>query len=121
MTALPDYRQDSPRNLADKVIARLPESAFGNTEWVTMTTRTGADHLRAAIASNRPHRIANAIRSMAHAPSLDDVEVLAQTICDTIVSDGYLNRNAETIAQVMSARRAVAAAIAELRSRIEPA
>jgi HD-GYP domain-containing protein (c-di-GMP phosphodiesterase class II) len=121
MTALPDYRHEELRDLAEKVIARLPESAFGNTEWVTMTARAGADHLRNAIASNRPHRVANAIRSMAHAPCLDDVETLAQTICDTIVSDGYATRNTETIAQVKMARHSIAAAISELRDLAEPA
>lgn len=84
-----------------------------------MTTRTGAEHLRAAIASNRPHRIANAIRSMAHAPNLDDVEILARTICDAIVTDGYATRNTEAIAQVTNARHAIAAAIAELRSQTQ--
>ncbi len=119
MTALPDYTKKSGRSLPDTVIARLPESAFGNTEWVTMTTRTAAEHLRTAIASNRPHRIANAIRAMAHAPNLDDVEILARTICDAIVSDGYATRNTEAIAQVMSARQAISAAIAELRSQAD--
>lgn len=120
MTAQPNYLQEPLRSLSDKVIARLPESAFGNTEWVTMTTRTGAEHLRAAIASNRPYRIANAIRSIAYAPNLDDVEVLAQTICDTLVSDGYATRNTETIAQVTSARQTIATVISELRDRAEP-
>ena len=121
MTALPDYRHERSRILADKVIARLPQSAFGNTEWVTMTTRTGAEHLRAAIASNRPHRIANAVRSMAYAPSLDAVEILARTICDAIATDGYATRSTETITQVTKARGVVAAVIDELRSQDEPA
>lgn len=120
MTALPEYRHEPSRSLADKVIARLPGSAFGNTEWVTMTTRTGAEHLRAAIASNRPHRIANAVRSMAYAPSLDDVETLAATICDAIATDGYATRNADTIAQVTNARHVVAAVMAELRAQSVP-
>ena len=84
-----------------------------------MTTRAAAEHLRTAIASNRPHRIANAIRSMAHAPNLDEVEILARTICDAIVSDAYATRNTEAIAQVMSARHAISAAIGELRSQAE--
>jgi HD-GYP domain-containing protein (c-di-GMP phosphodiesterase class II) len=121
MTALPEYRQEPSRILADKVIARLPGSAFGNTEWVTMTTRTGAEHLREAIASNRPHRIANAVRSMAYAPSLDAVETLAGTICDAIATDGYAMRNAETITQVTNARQVVAAVLAELRAQVTPA
>jgi HD-GYP domain-containing protein (c-di-GMP phosphodiesterase class II) len=121
MTALPDYRHEASRILADKVIARLPGSAFGNTEWVTMTTRTGAEHLREAIASNRPHRIANAIRSMAYAPSLDAVEVLTGTICDAIATDGYATRSADTIAQVTKARQIVATVISELRDQAEPA
>src|SRR5471032_3175975 len=104
MTALPDYRHERSLILADKVIARLPASAFGNTEWVTMTTRTGAEHLRAAIASNRPHRIANAVRSMAYSPSLDAVATLAKTICDAIATDSYAARNAESITQVANAQ-----------------
>jgi response regulator RpfG family c-di-GMP phosphodiesterase len=121
MTALPDYRHEMPQSLADKVIARLPESAFGNTEWVTMTARTGTEHLRAAIASRSPHRIANAIRSIAHSPRLDDVETLANTICDTMALDGYATRNTETIAQVTNARQLIGAVLLELRGRTEPA
>ena len=121
MTALPDYRHERSRILADKVIARLPSSAFGNTEWVTMTTRTGAEHLRAAIASNRPHRVANAVRSMAYPPSLDAVETLAKTICDAIATDGYAARNAESIAQVTKARQVVTSVVAELRAQLAPA
>jgi HD-GYP domain-containing protein (c-di-GMP phosphodiesterase class II) len=121
MTALPDYRHAPLNSLSDKVIARLPESAFGNTEWVTMTTRTAAEHLRAAIASNRPYRIANAVRSMAHAPRLDDVETLASTICETIVSEGYATRCAETIAKVTNARHVINTVISELRGDVEHA
>lgn len=121
MTALPEYRHEPSRLLADKVIARLPRSAFGNSEWVTMTTRTGAEHLREAIASNRPHRIANAVRSMAYAPSLDAVEILARTICDAIATDGYATRNVETVTQVTNARQIVAAVLAELRAQVVPA
>ncbi len=80
-----------------------------------MTARTGAEHLRAAIASNRPHRIANAVRSMAHAPSLDAVQTLADTICDTVASDGYSARSAETVAQVTDARAVIASVMVELR------
>ena len=80
-----------------------------------MTARTGAEHLRAAIASNRPHRIANAVRSMAHAPSLDAVQSLADTICDAIASDGYSTRSAETVAQVTDARAIIASVMVELR------
>src|SRR5665213_2361367 len=121
MTALPDYRHEMPQSLADKVIARLPESAFGNTEWVTMTARTGSEHLRAAIASKSPHRISNAIRSMAHTPRLDDVETLANTICDTMALDGYATRNTETIGQVTNARQLIADVLFELRGRTQPA
>jgi HD-GYP domain-containing protein (c-di-GMP phosphodiesterase class II) len=121
MTALPDYRPQIARSLADKVIARLPESAFGDTEWVTMTALTGAEHLRAAIASNRPYRVANAVRSMAHAPRIAEVETLANTICDAIASEAYAAHNAATIAQVTNARHVITAVIAELRGLTEHA
>ena len=82
---------------------------------MTITARTGAEHLRAAIASKRPYRIANAVRSMAHAPSLDAVQTLADTVCDAVASDGYSTRSAETVAQVTDARAVIASVMVELR------
>ncbi len=119
MTALLDYRLEGQRAFANDTIARLPASAFHNTEWAVMTARTGADHLGAAIASGQPYRVANAIRSMVHAPSLDQVESLANAICDTIVFNGYANRNGESAARITDARQIVATIIAELRAAIE--
>jgi HD-GYP domain-containing protein (c-di-GMP phosphodiesterase class II) len=120
MTALPHYQYDTRRSTADEAVARLPESAFGNTEWTTMTARTGAEHLGAAIESGQPYRVANAIRSMAHAPSLASVDLLANAICDTIMTAGYARRNTETIAKVTNARQVASAVIAELRGQSAP-
>jgi HD-GYP domain-containing protein (c-di-GMP phosphodiesterase class II) len=116
MTALPDYRHDGRRGFANDTIARLPDSVFRNTEWATMMARTGGEHLGAAIVSGQPYRVANAIRSMVHVPSLDQVESLANAICDTIVFDGYVNHNEDAIAHVTSAREVVSSVFAELRA-----
>src|SRR5665213_2840478 len=119
MTALLDYRHDGPRGFASDTIARLPASAFRNSEWATMMARTGADHLGAAIASGQPYRVANALRSMVHAPSLDQVESLANAICDTVVFSGYVKHDSETIGQVTNARQIAATVISELRAAAE--
>ena len=121
MTALPHYRREARRNIADEAVARLPESTFGHTEWVTMTARTCAEHLGCAIVSGQPYRVANAIRSMAHTPNLEHVALLANAICDTLISDGYATHDTETIANVTNAREIVAMAISELRAGTTPA
>jgi HD-GYP domain-containing protein (c-di-GMP phosphodiesterase class II) len=99
MTALPDYRRDQSHGLSEA--------------WTGL--------LGAAIASGRPHRVANAVRELAHAPRLDDVEALALGVCDTIASHGYVTRDSGTIARVTSARSVIAAALGELRDTIEHA
>jgi HD-GYP domain-containing protein (c-di-GMP phosphodiesterase class II) len=121
MTALPDFRRDGTCDIADDVVARLPESAFGRTEWLTMSTRAWVQHLGGAIVSGPPHRVANAVRALAHAPALAEVEALANALCDSIVSAGYATRERDTVARVSAARKVIAGVLAELRESVEPA
>ena len=99
MTALPNHRRDTAHGVADA--------------W--------AGILGAAIASGRPHRVANAVRELAHPLDLEEVETLALGVCDSIASHGYVTRDSATIARVTSARSVIAAALGELRDSVEHA
>jgi HD-GYP domain-containing protein (c-di-GMP phosphodiesterase class II) len=107
------------RREADKVLARIPQRAFGDTAWVTLAVNSCAQHLTPAIASGIPHRIASAVRAIAHAPTLEQLDDVVGAACDAALSEAYALRDARSISNVTSARSVIVAVLGELRDRRE--
>jgi response regulator RpfG family c-di-GMP phosphodiesterase len=119
MIALDAFGKDARRREADKVLARIPQRAFGDNAWVTMAVNSCAQHLAPAIASGQSHRIANAVRAIAYAPTPDQLNDVIGAACDAALSEAYVVRDTQLISNVASARSVIGTVIAEIRESAE--
>lgn len=104
---------------ANDALARVPEYAVGGTEWVRLALHDRASHLVPAILSGQPYRIVNAVRAMAHAPTLQQVDAVAGAVCDSLLSEAYAARNSRLIASVADARAVIDTVSTELHGEAE--
>jgi HD-GYP domain-containing protein (c-di-GMP phosphodiesterase class II) len=98
-------------------LARVPQRSFGDSSWITLALQSCARHLTPAIESGMPNRIANAVRTISHAPTTEQVDDVAGAVCDTILSDAYAARDTRIISNVAKARKVIDAVVDELRDR----
>lgn len=119
MIASNEFAAFERRRNADKVLARIPQRAFGDTAWVTLAIKSCAEHLAPAIASGKPHDIANAVRAIAHAPTLGQLDDVIGAACDAAISEAYAARDTRMISNVTSARSVIGTVISEIRERKE--
>jgi HD-GYP domain-containing protein (c-di-GMP phosphodiesterase class II) len=77
------------------------------------------EHLVPAIGSGDAHRVANTVRAIAHAPTLEQVDDVITAACDAVLSDAYAARDPRSISLVADARTVIGLVIAELRERSE--
>ena len=107
------------QTIGDEIMARMPEPSLGDTEWVAMTARTSAEHLERAIASGQAYRVANALRAIAHSPTIEQLRDFTEALCDTIVSDPAVAHDGELISTVAKARDVAHTVIEELRGQAD--
>jgi HD-GYP domain-containing protein (c-di-GMP phosphodiesterase class II) len=110
----------------DDALARVPQRAFGDTEWVAMALKASAQHLEPAIASGQPYRIANAIRAIVHVPTAEQRHAVITAACDTLLTNAYTSRNARLVSAVAEARGIIDTVLIGLdeiaeRTELEPA
>jgi HD-GYP domain-containing protein (c-di-GMP phosphodiesterase class II) len=115
MIASSDLGSYPQRSDTDEVLARIPQRAFDDTAWVTLAIKSCAQHLAPAITSGRPHDIANAVRAIAHAPTLDQLDDVIGAACDAALSEAYAVRDARLISNIASARSVIGTVITEIR------
>jgi response regulator RpfG family c-di-GMP phosphodiesterase len=111
-----DYRRQDPEA---SVLAQVPARTFGDTAWVSLALKNCVLTLAPAIRSGKPHRIANAVRAIAHAPTLEQIDDIIGAACDSMLSEGYANRDARIISNVASARKVIRTVVGELRDDTE--
>jgi hypothetical protein len=104
MIASNEFVSFARRRTSDRVLARIPQRAFGDTAWVALAIKSCAEHLAPAIASGKPHDIANAVRAIAHAPTLEQLDDVIGAACDAAISEAYAVRDTRMISNVASAR-----------------
>ena len=121
MIASSQFGDAQRRSTADSVLNRLPGDIFGETDWARLALQSCAEHLEPAIRSGQTYRIAGAVRALAHAPSLRQVDAVAGAVCDALLAEGYAARNSRLIADVADARSVADTVIAELRGTAESA
>lgn len=109
------------RDAADEALARLPGEAFGDTDWARLALRSCAAYLEPAIRAGQPYRIANAIRAIAHAPAMRQVDAVAGAVCDALLAEAYAARNSRLVAGVAEARSVIDGVLAELGTSAERA
>jgi|GEM_PF-3532585 HD-GYP domain-containing protein (c-di-GMP phosphodiesterase class II) len=119
MIASNQFVKYAQRRDADKVLARIPQRAFGDTAWVSLAIKSCAQHLAPAIASGKPHDIANAVRAIAHAPTLEQLDDVIGAVCDAAISEAYAVRDTRMISNVASARSVIGTVISGIRERKE--
>jgi response regulator RpfG family c-di-GMP phosphodiesterase len=119
MIASGDFGAGHRRRVADLTLARVPQRSFGDTSWVTLALQSCALHLTPAIRSGNAHRIASAVRAIAHAPTPEQVDDIVGAACDTMLSEGYADRDSRLISNVVGARGVIAEVVAEVRERSE--
>jgi response regulator RpfG family c-di-GMP phosphodiesterase len=116
MIASTQFGDYTRRGTAGEALARVPETAFGDTDWVRRALEACAEFLKPAIASGKPYRIANAVRAVAHSPSLQQLDAVIGAVCDTMLAEAYASRNSRVIGNLAEARPVIDEVIAELRS-----
>jgi len=119
MIASPQVGSYAQRRETDNVLARIPQRAFGNTAWVTLAIKSCAQHLAPAIASGKAYRIARAVRAIAHAPTVEQLDDVIGAACDAALSEAYATRDSRLISNIGSARSVIGNVIAEIRERSE--
>jgi response regulator RpfG family c-di-GMP phosphodiesterase len=107
------------RRAVDVTLAHLPQRSFGDTAWVTLALQNCAQYLTPAIQSGNSHRIASAVRAIAHAPSAEQIDDVVGAACDTLLSEAYAARDARQISQIANTRAIASDVITELRERQE--
>jgi response regulator RpfG family c-di-GMP phosphodiesterase len=120
---------DAPGEISvqpDEALARVPQRAFGETEWVAMALQGCAQHLEPAIISGQPYRIANAIRAIVHVPTTEQRHAVITATCDTLLTNAYTSRNARLVNAVAEARGIIEGVLSDLdeiaeRTELEPA
>lgn len=115
MIASIQFGDSGKRGTADKALGRVPEIAFGDTDWVRRALEACAEHLKPAIASGTPYRIANAVRAVAHSPSLQQLDAVIGAVCDAMLAEAYAGRNSRIIGNLAAARPIIDEVVAELR------
>jgi response regulator RpfG family c-di-GMP phosphodiesterase len=110
----------------DDALARIPQRAFGESEWVAMALRGCAQHLEPAIISGQPYRIANAIRAIVHVPTTEQRHAVVTATCDTLLANAYTSRNSRLVNAVAEARGTIDMVMTSLdeiaeRTELEPA
>jgi response regulator RpfG family c-di-GMP phosphodiesterase len=119
MIASNQFARYAQRRDADRVLARIPQRAFDDTAWVTLAIKSCAQHLAPAIVLGKPHDIANAVRAIAHAPTLEQLDDVIGAACDAAVSEAYAVRDTRLISNIASARSVIGTVISEIRERKE--
>jgi HD-GYP domain-containing protein (c-di-GMP phosphodiesterase class II) len=109
----------SSRRDSRGTLARVSERTFGDTGWVSLALKSCIEHLVPAIGSGDAHRVANTVRAIAHAPTLEQVDDVITAACDAVLSDAYAARDPRSISLVADARTVIGLVIAELRDRSE--
>jgi HD-GYP domain-containing protein (c-di-GMP phosphodiesterase class II) len=107
------------RRKTDKALARVPQRAFGDTAWVAVALQSSTQYLAPAIASGNPHRIANAARAIAHAPTAEQINDVIGAACEAVLADAYASGDADLISNVAGARSVIGTVISEIRERSE--
>jgi HD-GYP domain-containing protein (c-di-GMP phosphodiesterase class II) len=115
------FDETQRRGIADAVLGRLPEDIFGNTDWARLAVQSCAAHLDPAIRTGQPYRIAAALRALAHAPTVRQVDAVAGAVCDALLAEAYAARNSRLVADVAGARSVADAVVAELRDAAQRA
>ena len=105
------------RTAAGAAAAAVPLRAFGDTAWVTLALESCRQHLGPAIQSGQPHRIANAVLAVAHAPTVEQVDDVVGAACDTMLAEAYAARDSRLVSNVANARPIVETVLDELRER----
>jgi HD-GYP domain-containing protein (c-di-GMP phosphodiesterase class II) len=103
----------------ESALARIPERTFGNTAWVALALKNCVQHLAPAIRSGKSHRVANAVRAIAHAPTPQQIDDVVGAACDTMLSEAYADRDARLISNLASARSVIGTVISEVRGASE--
>jgi HD-GYP domain-containing protein (c-di-GMP phosphodiesterase class II) len=119
MIASTHFGDYARRGIADEALARVPEIAFGDTDWVRRALQACAEYLKPAIASGKPYRIANAVRAVAHTPSVAQLDAVIGAVCDAMLAEAYATRNSRMIANLAEARAIIDEAAAVIRTREE--
>jgi HD-GYP domain-containing protein (c-di-GMP phosphodiesterase class II) len=110
----------APQVDAEKsALARVPERTFADSAWVTLALKSCMQYLSPAIRSGKPHRIANAVRAIAHAPTAEQVGDVIGAACDSMLAEAYAVRDVRLISNVASARSVIGTVIADLHERSE--
>jgi response regulator RpfG family c-di-GMP phosphodiesterase len=117
-TRFGDYTR---RGTAEEALARIPEIAFGDTDWVRRALQASAEYLKPAIASGTAYRIANAVRAVAHTPSPQQLDAVIGAVCDSLLAEAYAGRNSRMIGNLADARPVIDEVLAELRERAQRA
>jgi response regulator RpfG family c-di-GMP phosphodiesterase len=108
----------APLNTEDALV-RVPARSFGETDWVTLALNNCAAYLEPAIASGKPYRIAQALRTIAHAPSAEQIDDIVRAACDTLLADAYAHRNSRNVSKVADARAVIQTLLTEMRAAAE--
>jgi HD-GYP domain-containing protein (c-di-GMP phosphodiesterase class II) len=105
------------RGTAEEALARVPEVAFGDTDWVRRAVQACAEYLKPAIASGKAYRIANAVRAVTHTPSSQQLDAVIGAVCDSLLAEAYAGRNGRMIGNLADARHVIDEVLADVRDR----
>ena len=119
MIASTHLDEHAGRSLTEEALDRLLDRTFGANDWVTLALQSCERYLEPAIASGKPHRIANALRAIAHAPTPEQVDDVIDSVCDTLLAQAYSTRNAKMIGSLADVRTVILDVMTELNERSE--
>jgi len=104
---------------ASSTLSRVPQRSFGDTSWVSLALQGCTQLLTPAIRSGKSHRIAAAVRAIAHAPTPEQVDDVVGAACDALLAEAYAVHDVHSIANVANALAVIEPVLAELHERVQ--
>jgi HD-GYP domain-containing protein (c-di-GMP phosphodiesterase class II) len=121
MIASTRFGEHIRRGTAEEALARVPEIAFGDTDWVRRSLQACAEYLKPAIASGKAYRIANAVRAVTHTPDPQQLDAVIGAVCDSMLAEAYAGCNGRMIGNLADARPVIDDVLADVRDRAKRA
>lgn len=111
--------QKPARHIRNSALSQVPQRSFGDTSWVSLALQNCAEFLVPAIRSGKSHKIVNAVRAIAHAPTSEQVYDVINAACDTVLGEAYAVHDSHLISEVTAARSIIGTVVAEVEARNE--
>lgn len=119
MLATTQIGHDVDRSVTVEVLDRLRDRTFGSNDWVTLALQSCEQYLEPAIASGKPFRIANALRTIAHAPTPEQVDDVIESVFDALLARAYSRHDTKLIGTLADARKIASTVVSELSENLD--